>query len=117
MIESFLDWVNADEYVFLMMAYLSCCILTNLISNAAAALLCWNIFVRVAKYEGFPLIRVAAMLMIGASSAFLSPVGYQTNLFVQKAATDLKNVEFLKIGLPLVFVTALICPLAAIHLL
>ena len=108
---------GGGEYFFLMLTYLSCCILTNMISNTAAALLCWEIFFPVAKGNNFSVLRLAAVLMIGAGSAFLSPVGYQTNLFVQMAAKDLKNIEFFRVGVPLVVVLSIVCPMAAIVLL
>ncbi len=112
-----LSLAGGGEYFFLILTYLSCCILTNAISNTAAALLCWEIFLSVAKSNNFSVLRLAVVLMIGASSAFLSPVGYQTNLFVQIAAKDLKNIEFFQLGVPLVVVLTIVCPTAAMWLI
>lgn len=43
---------------------------------------------------------VAISLMLGASSSFMSPYGYQTNLMVFNAG-DLKALDLVKMGAPL----------------
>jgi hypothetical protein len=43
---------------------------------------------------------IAYTLMLGASSSFMSPFGYQTNLMVFNAG-GLKPVDLIKIGAPL----------------
>ena len=44
--------------------------------------------------------RMAALLMLGASSAFMSPFGYQTNLMVF-ASGGYTIVDFVKFGAPM----------------
>ena len=86
-------------------------ILTNVISNNAAAILLWELFLKVALVEGFDTTRLALALMMGCSSAFLSPVGYQTNLIVQDASNgSIKNLDFFKIGFPLVLGLTAVVP-------
>jgi di/tricarboxylate transporter len=63
---------------------------------------------------GVDIVPLAVTLMIGASTCFATPIGYQTNLMVYGPG-NYRFVDFLKIGLPLTFLvgltTVLIVPL------
>jgi di/tricarboxylate transporter len=71
--------IATNETIMLTMVYLLSTVLTNIISNNAAAILLWSIFSHIANEAGYSKTRVALALMMGCSSPFLSPVGYQTN--------------------------------------
>ena len=59
--------------------------------------------------HGITLRLLLQVLMVGASSSFLTPVSYQTNLMVADEAGYSFN-DFLKFGLPL----QLVCMLATV---
>ena len=111
-LQAFCISIITNEAVFLGIVYIVSTILTNVISNNAAAILLWELFLKIALVEEFDTTRLALALMMGCSSAFLSPVGYQTNLIIQAASNgSVKNLDFFKIGLPLVLgLTAVVLP-------
>ena len=67
--------IATNETMMLTIVYLLSTLLTNIISNNAAAILLWNIFSSLADEGGYSKTRIALALMMGCSSPFLSPVG------------------------------------------
>ena len=116
-LQAFCMSIITNEAVFLGTVYFVSTILTNVISNNAAAILLWELFLDVALIEGFDTTRLALALIMGCSSAFLSPVGYQTNLIVQAASNgSVKNFDFFKTGFPLVLVLTVAVPFTLLYL-
>jgi di/tricarboxylate transporter len=90
-------------------------LLTELITNNAAAVLMFPIAIAAALQAGFDPRPFAIAVAIGASASFLTPVGYQTNTMVYGMG-GYRFGDFARVGFPLtlaVFViVALIVPLA-----
>ncbi|MEZ5563781.1 MAG: SLC13 family permease [Gammaproteobacteria bacterium] len=76
-------------------------ILTNFVSNSAAAAVGTPIAVATAAQLGSPLEPFVLAILFGANLSFATPMAYQTNLLVMNAA-GYKFGDFLRAGLPLV---------------
>lgn len=78
-------------------------ILTEVITNTAAAVIVLPISLEVANFLTISPISVAIIVAIAASSSFSTPIGYQTNLIVYGPG-GYKFSDYLKLGLPLNFI-------------
>lgn len=74
-------------------------ILTELITNNAAAALMVPIALAAAAELGVDPIAFAVIVAIAASASFISPIGYQTNLMVMGPG-GYRFVDYFKVGLP-----------------
>jgi di/tricarboxylate transporter len=84
-------------------------ILTELLSNNAAAALMLPVAVATAVEGGLDPRSFAIVVLIGASCSFLSPIGYQTNLMVYGLG-GYKFRDFTLVGAPLSLVTLIVTP-------
>lgn len=75
-------------------------LLTEVITNNAAAALMFPIGLALAERLGVSLMPFAIAIMMGASASFATPIGYQTNLMVYGPG-GYKFTDFLRIGIPL----------------
>lgn len=75
-------------------------ILTEVITNTAAAVIILPISLEVATYLNISPVSVAVIVAVAASSSFSTPIGYQTNLIVYGPG-GYKFSDYLKLGLPL----------------
>lgn len=80
--------------------YLGTAILTEFISNNAAAALITPFAFATAQNLGLDPMAFLMAVLFGASSAFATPVGYQTNLFVYGPG-GYRFKDFLMMGIPL----------------
>lgn len=85
---------------------------TWVIQNNAVAALMFPVVFTIARSTGLPTAPIFITLAMAASSSFVTPIGYQTNLMVYSAG-GYKIKDFIRIGLPMnifigVVVTALI---------
>ncbi|MEQ9316646.1 MAG: SLC13 family permease, partial [Henriciella sp.] len=104
----------ASPFVVLLMIYAMTSHLTELITNAAVAVVMTPLVISIAgSIEMDPRALVLAV-MFGASASFASPIGYQTNTIVYSAG-GYKFSDFLKVGLPMNVVAGL-ASCAAIYL-
>jgi di/tricarboxylate transporter len=87
--------------------YLSTSLMTELITNNAAAALIFPIAISSATQMGIDPIPFAVAVAIAASASFATPIGYQTNLMVYGPG-GYKFTDFLKVGLPMNFAFMLV---------
>lgn len=80
--------------------YVATAILTELITNNAAAALMFPLAAAAAESAGLALAPVALVVMMAASASFSTPIGYQTNLMVYGPG-GYRFGDFLRFGLPL----------------
>ncbi len=81
----------------------SMAIMTNVISNNAAAVIGTPISVSIAQSLGMPVEPFVLAVLFGANLSFATPMAYQTNLLVMNAG-GYKFVDFVKVGVPLTFI-------------
>jgi di/tricarboxylate transporter len=77
--------------------------LTNFVSNAAAAAVGTPIAVATAAELGLPLEPFVLAILFGANLSYATPMAYQTNLLVMKAA-GYRFGDFVRVGGPLVVI-------------
>ncbi len=75
-------------------------LLTEVISNNAAAVLVTPIAFSIAESMGLDVRPVVIAVMFGANMSYMTPVGYQTNLLIMSAG-GYKFSDFIRLGLPL----------------
>ena len=94
---------NAHPLIILAGAYIFTNILTEIITNNAAAVLAVPIVVEIAQLSHLDVKPFLLVVAIAASASFLSPYGYQTNLMVY-AAGRYRFRDFIKFGFPVTFI-------------
>ncbi len=82
-------------------------ILTNMINNAATAVIMAPIAASIALQTGASMDPFLMAVAIGASSAFLTPIGHQNNVLVMGPG-GYKFGDFWKLGLPLQIIILLV---------
>ncbi|MDZ4729074.1 MAG: SLC13 family permease [Xanthomonadales bacterium] len=75
-------------------------ILTNVVSNNAAAVIGTPIAIGIAQQIGMPLEPFVLAVLFGANLCFVTPMAYQTNLLIMNAG-GYKFGDFVRVGLPL----------------
>ena len=85
-------------------------ILTELLSNNAAAALMLPVATATALEAGLDTRSFAIVVLVGASCSFLSPIGYQTNLMVYGLG-GYSFSDFTRVGAPLSLVTLIVTPI------
>ena len=75
-------------------------VLTNVVSNNAAAVIGTPIAVSIAQQLGVSPDPFILAVLFGANMSFATPYGYQTNLLVMSAG-GYKFADFLRVGIPL----------------
>lgn len=91
--------IATTPFVALVVIYLTTLLLTELVTNNAAAALMFPFAFGVAQALAIPIMPFALAVAFAASASFLSPYGYQTNLLVHSAG-GYHTKDFIKIGLP-----------------
>jgi di/tricarboxylate transporter len=98
---------GSNPYVALTVVFLGCIVMTNLITNAAAAAFIFPIALAVAGDLGVNFMPFVIVLMLGTSYAFINPAGYQTNLMVYKPGGYTYG-DFAKVGVPLTLLVGVV---------
>jgi di/tricarboxylate transporter len=112
-VEALIDIAGPNPWVQLGVVYALTMVLTELITNNAAARLMFPLAMATADQLGANYIPFAVAVMIGASMGFATPFGYQTNLMVYGPG-GYKFSDYLRLGIPLdllmMIVTVLLAP-------
>ncbi|HBH7893276.1 TPA: SLC13 family permease [Vibrio vulnificus] len=96
-IEAFNGW---GVFGALVATYFVTLILTELVTNNAAAALAFPLGYSMALGYGVDPMPFIMAVLFGASASFISPYGYQTNLLVYSVG-NYRLLDYLKIGLPI----------------
>lgn len=91
---------HLGPHVVLAVLYLMALALGELMSNSAAAVLLTPIGFSTAQLMGADATPFLIAITFAASTSFMTPVGYQTNMMVYNAG-GYKFSDFIKVGLPL----------------
>ena len=78
-------------------------IMTNIVSNNAAAVIGTPIAIGIAGELGAPVEPFILAVLFGANMSFATPYGYQTNLLILSAG-GYKFSDFLRVGIPLTLI-------------
>lgn len=104
---------GTNPWVALAAIYAITSLLTEVITNNAAAAVVFPIALSLSQSLGVSFLPFAVSIMIGASASFSTPIGYQTNLMVYGPG-GYKFTDFMRVGIPfnLMFwgLTVLIAP-------
>lgn len=91
---------NGSALMLLIMTYIAVSLLTEVISNNAAAILMLPITLAITASGGFNSEPFVVAIMMAASASFATPLGYQTNLMVYGPG-GYKASDFIKVGIPM----------------
>ncbi len=94
-------------YVMLACVYILTNVLTEILSNNAAAVLMGTLAIGIAETLGVSMTPFLFTVAIAASASFSTPIGYQTNTYVYGAG-GYRFSDFAKIGIPLNIVCCII---------
>jgi di/tricarboxylate transporter len=98
---SFVDATSALPTAFILSSFLLLMtLMTNVVSNNAAAAIGTPIAISIANQLGVPVEPFILAVLFGANMSFATPYGYQTNLLVMSAG-GYKFSDFLRVGIPL----------------
>ena len=92
--------ISSTPYIVLILLYASTLLLTELITNHAAAIIMTPIALKLAEHLQIDFHSFAITVMIAASASFMTPMGYQTNLMVMGPG-GYRFIDYLKVGAPL----------------
>jgi di/tricarboxylate transporter len=91
---------GAPAWLVLSSLMLLMAIMTNIVSNNAAAVIGTPIAISIAMELGQPLEPFVLAVLFGANLSFVTPMAYKTNLLVMNAG-GYKFSDFVKVGIPL----------------
>jgi len=94
------DSLNMGDAGLFAMIYLATVLISNVVTNNAAAALVFPIAIDAAERSGISVVKMSYNLMLAASASFSSPFGYQTNLMVYGPG-GYKFLDFIKFGGPM----------------
>lgn len=89
-----------NPWLALTLVYGATTILTEVVTNNAAAALVFPVALSVSQSLGVNFMPFAIAVMLGASASFATPIGYQTNLMVYGPG-GYRFTDFMKVGIPL----------------
>ena len=101
---TFIGSAGRNPWVALAMIHLITAAMTEMITNNAAAALMFPIALAVSKDLGVSVLPFVISVMIAASSSFMTPIGYQTNLMVYGPG-GYRFSDFIRVGAPLTIAT------------
>lgn len=102
-----LQLVGEQPWLALLVIYALTSVLTEVITNNAAAVLMFPIAQSAAEALDVSLWPFIVVLMMAASASFATPIGYQTNLMVYGPG-GYRFTDYLRIGIPLNIVLGIV---------
>jgi len=96
-----------DPWLTLLMVCIVTTLVTEIISNNAAAALVFPIAIAAAEQLDVSYLPFAVGIMIAASNSFATPIGYQTNLMVYGPG-GYRFGDYLRLGIPLDVLVAIL---------
>ena len=103
--ETLMGFTGSDPTGNLIMIYAVTVLLTNVITNNAAAALMFPFAVSTASSLGVSLLPFGIAIMMGASAAYATPMAYQTNLMVMGPG-GYRFIDYVRLGVPLLLITS-----------
>jgi len=103
---------GGDPWTSLALIYLMALVFTEVLSNNAAAVLVFPIAMSTAAQLQVSYTPFVMALMMAASAAFATPIGYQTNMMIYGPG-GYRFTDFTRIGLPLNIVAGVVTVLLA----
>lgn len=100
-----LAFADTSPYLALGATYLATWVLTEMVTNNAAAVLVFPIAISLSGSFDVSYMPFVMVIIMAASASFSTPIGYQTNLMVYGPG-GYKFTDFTKIGLPLNLIIA-----------
>jgi di/tricarboxylate transporter len=98
---------GGNAWLLLALSYLSVMVLTELITNNAAAMLMLPIVLAITENAGLHDVPYVMAVMMAASASFATPIGYQCNMMVYGPG-GYRFTDFLRIGVPMNLLMALV---------
>ncbi|WP_252107048.1 MULTISPECIES: SLC13 family permease [unclassified Halomonas] len=92
-----LSMVAGSPWLLLLGTYCVVALLTELVTNNAAAVIIFPVVTAAAESMGVSVMPYVVTIMFAASASFLTPIGYQTNLMVYGPG-GYRISDFLKVG-------------------
>jgi len=105
--ETLMDFTGTDPMGNLIMIYAVTALLTNIITNNAAAALMFPFAVSTAHHLDVSLLPFGMAILMGASAAYATPMGYQTNLMVMGPG-GYRFIDYVRLGVPLTLITSVV---------
>ncbi len=102
-----LGFAQSNPYLALGGVYIATWVLTESVTNSAAAALIFPIALSIAFTMDTNIMPFVIVVMMAASASFSTPIGYQTNLMVYGPG-GYRFTDFTRIGLPLNLIIAAI---------
>jgi di/tricarboxylate transporter len=97
----------ASPLVALAVVYALTTVFTEVVTNNAAAVLMFPIATAVAEQMGVSPMPFVVAIMFAASAAFMTPIGYQTNLMVYGPG-GYRFTDYLRLGVPLSIIAGVV---------
>ncbi len=105
--ENIVDLSGGTPWLLLILTYITISVLTEVITNNAAALLMLPIVLEITEKADLNNVPFVFAIMMAASASFATPLGYQTNMMVYGPG-EYRFTDFLKVGIPMNIVTAIV---------
>ncbi|RKD76488.1 di/tricarboxylate transporter [Sinobaca qinghaiensis] len=103
-----INWVQPFGIIgIFIVIYIVTNLFTEMITNNAAAIIMLPISIEAAGLLDIDILPLAVIVAIAASASFITPIGYQTNLFVYHQA-GYRFTDFMRLGIPVSFFVMLI---------
>ncbi|MBF0271564.1 MAG: SLC13 family permease [Magnetococcales bacterium] len=102
-----IQFMDQDPWTSLAAVYLVTALLTQIVTNNATAVLMFPIAMATARDLNVSVMPFAVVVLVAASSAFVTPIGYQVNLMVQGAG-GYRFMDYMRYGWPLFFLVGIV---------